>query len=208
SGSVGNPEVLLQAGEQLVAAGATALAIAGRLPGLPAAALARYEAGVGPDPIGGLEAVLSRLLSQRLNVPCAHAPVEAEPWLPPAGAVDARLAAETISPSYLPCVLLGLARSPQPVPPMTPGAWQVRDVGAVVTAAGATGGPGVLAALAAGIPVIVVGENTTVQTVTIAHPAIRRVATYWEAIGVVACLRAGVDPDSVRRPLAVVPRFS
>ena len=209
SGALGNPEVLLRAGDALVAAGANALAIAARLPALPEAALGRYEAGDGPDPIGGLEAVLSRTLSQHFGMPCAHAPVEAEAWIPPSGVGDARLAAETISPSYLPCVLQGLARSPQPVAVDRPGsAWHCRDVGAVVTAAGAEGGPGVLAALAAGIPVIVVGENTTVQTVHVTHPAIRRVANYWEAIGLVACLRAGIDPGSVRRPLRAVPNIT
>jgi hypothetical protein len=206
SGSLGNPDVLLAAGQRLIDAGATALAVAARLPDLPEAAVARYEAGEGPDPIGGLEAVISRALTLAFQVPCAHAPIEAEPWSPPAQPSDPRVAAETISPSYLPCILLGLARAPRPVPPGTPGAWHADQVGAVLTAAGCTGGPGVLAALAAGIPVLEVTENQTRQTLTLAHPALVPTGNYWEAIGFVAALRAGLDPATLRRPLLPVPR--
>lgn len=204
SGSLGNPEVLLAAGRRLVADGATALAIAARMPDLPDAAVARYEAGGGPDPIGGLEAVISRTLTLAFDLPCAHAPIEAEPWSPPERPADARVAAETISPSYLPCILLGLSRAPRPVPVGTPGAWQPDQVGVVITAAGCTGGPGALAARAAGIPLVAVAENRTRQQVSL--PGVIEVANYWEAIGLTAALKAGVAPDSVRRPLPDVPR--
>jgi hypothetical protein len=204
SGSLGNPEVLLAAGRTLVDAGATALAIAARMPDLPAAEVARYEAGDGPDPIGGLEAVISRTLTLAFDLPCAHAPIEADPWSPPEHPTDPRVAAETISPSYLPCILLGLSRAPRPVPVGTPGAWHVEQVGAVVTAAGCAGGAGALAALGAGIPVVAVAENRTRQQVAI--PGVVAAANYWEAIGIVASLRAGMDPQSLRRPLLDTPR--
>jgi hypothetical protein len=203
SGTLGNPEVLLEAARKLLAVGATALAVAARLPDLPDDVVARYEAGQGPDPIGGLEAVISRTVTLTLGVPCAHAPIEAEAWAPPKQATDPRVAAETISPSYLPCVLLGLSKTPNPVPPGTPGSWQVADVGAVVTAAGCTGGPGALAALATGIPVIEVAENRTRQTLW--QAGVTRTTNYWEAIGVLAALKAGIAPDALRRPLADLP---
>jgi len=31
---------------------------------------------------------------------------------------------------------------------------------------------------------------------------LHRVGNYWEAVGVIAAIRAGIDPSSVRRPLA------
>jgi hypothetical protein len=206
SGSLGNPEVLLAAGQRLIESGATALAVAARLPDLPDDAVARYEAGEGPDPIGGLEAVISRALTMAFHVPCAHAPIEAEPWAPPAQPTDPRVAAETISPSYLPCILLGLSRAPRPVPVGTPGAWHADQMGAVLTAAGCTGGPGALAALEAGIPVLEVAENETAQAMDLGHAGVIKAANYWEAVGYVAALKAGMDPAALRRPLPDLPR--
>src|SRR5690606_12366681 len=129
TGRFANPDVLLAAGQKLVEAGATALAVAARMPELPAAAVAAYEAGGGPDPIGGLEALISRAATDHLGLPCATAPVEPDAGQPPREPADARVAAETLSPSYLPCLLFGLRDAPQPAPPATPGAWQVDQVG-------------------------------------------------------------------------------
>lgn len=207
TGRFANPETLLAAGAKLVAAGAEALAVAALMPELPAAAVASYEAGNGPDPIGGLEALISRVLTDRFNLPCANAPVEAEPWEMPTGLADARVAAETISPSYLPCLLFGLSRSPRPVTVGTTGAWQREAVGAVVVAHGAAGGPGALGALGAGIPVVAVAENKTVQSFAPQCDGLITVANYWEAAGVLACLKAGLDPHSVRRPLPETSRL-
>ena len=63
-----------------------------------------------------------------------------------------------------------------------------------------------LAALAQGIPVIAVRENRSIMRNDLARlpwarGQLRIVENYWEAAGVVAALRAGLDPDSVRRPI-------
>ena len=69
----------------------------------------------GPNPWGGVEAILTHLVSTVLDVPAAHAPtmsseaLRTESW----GVVEPRKAAEVISTTYLFCVLKGLNRAPQ-----------------------------------------------------------------------------------------------
>lgn len=114
-GTIARPDALLRAGERLVAAGATAIAVVARFPDDPGSeALAAYRSGSGVDALAGAEAVISHLLVQHLGIPCAHAPA-LEP-LPLDPALDPRAAAEELGHTFLPCVLVGLSRAPDLVP--------------------------------------------------------------------------------------------
>jgi len=114
-GTIARPDALLRAGEQLVAAGATAIAVVARFPDDPESeALAAYRAGSGVDALAGAEAVISHLLVRHLGIPCAHAPA-LEP-LPLDPDLDPRAAAEELGHTFLPCVLVGLSRAPDLVP--------------------------------------------------------------------------------------------
>jgi hypothetical protein len=114
-GTIARPDALLRAGEQLVAAGATAIAVVARFPDDPESeALAAYRAGSGVDALAGAEAVISHLLVRHLGIPCAHAPA-LEP-LPLDPDLDPRAAAEELGYTFLPCVLVGLSRAPDLVP--------------------------------------------------------------------------------------------
>jgi hypothetical protein len=100
-----------------------------------------------------------------------------------------------------------LQRSPRIVATRTPSGDQltVEQVSCLVVPDGAVGLP-TLAALEQGIPVIAVRENENVMTNDLRAPPwspgqLHVVDNYWEAAGVVACLRAGLDPAAVRRPL-------
>jgi Protein of unknown function (DUF3326) len=205
SGSVADPQALLDGGRHLLARGATAIAVLADLGQLPPESEAAYQAGTGVDPIGGLEAILSHLLVDELGVPAAHAPLMPfEPEPPPV--VDPRAAAEYLGHNYLPCILQGLCGHPVRVAGTTrPGDMTADEVAAVVVPAGCLGGPGVLAAHARGIPLIAVRENATVQAVTasalgLGHGVVE-VANYLEAAGVLAAMRAGLDWRACRRPL-------
>jgi hypothetical protein len=64
----------------------------------------------------------------------------------------------------------------------------------------------VLAALEQGIPVIAVRENKNILNNDLARlpwgpNQLRIVDNYWEAVGVMAAMRAGIEPNVVRRPL-------
>jgi hypothetical protein len=64
-----------------------------------------------------------------------------------------------------------------------------------------------LAALQQGIPVIAVRENSNImqndlQALPWAPGQLHIVENYWEAVGVMTALKAGIAPGALRRPLA------
>jgi hypothetical protein len=212
-GRLERPDALLRAGQALVAAGATAIAVVARFPDDPdAAALAAYRHGDGVDALAGAEAVISHLLVRQLGIPCAHAPALAP--LPPDAGLDPRAAAEELGHTFLPCVLVGLSRAPDLVSTAGgdarlgwPGLLTADRIGAVVAPAGALGGEAVLACAGRGVPVIAVANPCLLKVGADALGLEREgatvlpAATYAEAAGVALALREGIDPAALRRPL-------
>jgi hypothetical protein len=213
-GQLGCPEALLRAGQQLKAAGATAIAVVARFPDdSGSAALAAYRQGSGVDALAGAEAVISHLLSRELGLPCAHAPALSALPLDPA--LDPRAAGEELGYTFLACVLVGLSRAPDLVP-LVPGSsecrgfqapaadlLQIGEVGAVVAPAGALGGAAVLACAERGIPLIAV-HNPCVLEVSaeaLGLPVLKA-GCYAAAAGVLVALREGISPAALQRPLA------
>jgi Protein of unknown function (DUF3326) len=169
-------------------------------------------AGQMVNPWGGVEAMLTHALSSMYNVPTAHSPMfeSREIANMDPGIVDPRMAAEAVSATFLQCTLKGLQRSPRivtdPDAMRQPGVFTAADVSCLVMPDGCLGLP-TLAALEQGIPVITVQENQNLMKNDLsalpwAPGQFHRVANYWEAVGVIAAIRAGIDPLSVRRPLA------
>ncbi len=167
------------------------------------------------NPWGGVEAMLTHAVSSRYEVPSAHSPMlESQEVLDlDVGVVDPRMAAEAISMTFFQSVLKGLQRSPRiitnPEGLREPGVLTARDVSCLVLPQGCLGLP-TLAALEQGITVIEVEENANLMRNDLSalpwrQGQFHRVANYWEAAGVMAALKAGVNPASVRRPLAPVP---
>ena len=207
-GTIERPDVLLRAGEQLVAAGATAIAVVARFPEDPESeALAAYRAGSGVDALAGAEAVISHLLVRHLGIPCAHAPALLPLPLDPA--LDPRAAAEELGHTFLPCVLVGLSRAPDLLPlvdsatrGMAP-LLHAAQLGAVVAPAGALGGAAVLACAERGIPLISVANPCLLEvTAEALGLAAITASSYTEAAGLVLALREGIDPAALNRPLA------
>jgi hypothetical protein len=201
-GSLERPDALLRAGERLVAAGATAIAVVARFPDDPDSdALAAYRAGSGVDALAGAEAVISHLLVRHLAIPCAHAPA-LQP-LPPDPGLDPRAAAEELGHTFLPCVLVGLSHAPDLRPEPAAGLLRGADLGAVVAPAGALGGEAVLACAERGVPLIAVTGNPCLLQVDgeALGLEVLAAASYPEAAGLVLALREGIDPLSLRRSL-------
>ena len=206
SGEVDNEEVLIAGAQRLIEKGAEAIAIVTRMPELPEAATDAYLKGKGPDPIGGLEAILSRVVSQALQLPCAHAPYE-----PPEAAegVDPRAAAESIGYTFLPCILEGLRRAPRPssLAEREAGDLSFNEIDAVVVPWGACGSIPVLAAAEEGIPIVAVRGNPVViqaDPLSLGIPGVVEVGSYLEAAGVLLALREGIDPAMASRPVALI----
>ena len=169
-------------------------------------------AGQMVNPWGGVEAMLTHTISTLYDVPSAHSPMlESEDIANmDTGIVDPRMAAEAISLTFLQSVLKGLQRSPRIV--TDPDAMQdgsvltVSDVACLVIPDGCLGLP-TLAALEQGIPVIAVRENKNLMKNDLAalpwsRGQLHTVENYWEAVGVMAALKAGIDPKAVRRPIS------
>ena len=169
-------------------------------------------AGEMVNPWGGVEAMLTHVVSSRFNVPSAHSPMfeardiaNRDP-----GVVEPRMAAEAISLTFFGCVLKGLHKSPRivtdPSQISEPGVISAADISCLVIPDGCVGLP-TLAALEQGIPVIAVRENKNLMendltTLPWRSDQLHIVENYWEAAGVLCAIRGGIAPESVRRPLA------
>ena len=163
------------------------------------------------NPWGGVEAMLTHALSLLHNIPTAHSPMLENFKVAnfDLGLVDPRLAAEAVSLTFLQCMLKGLQRSPRIVTDRDTmreaGIFTAADVSCLVMPDKCIGLP-TLAALEQGIPVIAVRENANLmqndlQTLPWAPGQLHVVENYWEAVGVMTALKAGIVPSSLRRPL-------
>lgn len=163
------------------------------------------------NPWGGVEAILTHAVSAILNIPTAHAPMMESDDIAAVdpGIVDSRMAAEIISITFLQSVLKGLQRAPAIVTDESrfdsPGVVTAEDISCMVIPDGCLGLP-TLAALRQDIPVIAVRENHSLMRNDLERlpwkPGRFYIAeNYWEAAGIAAALKAGLDPCSVRRPL-------
>ncbi len=170
------------------------------------------------NPWGGVEAILTHGISTLYDVPSAHAPMIecAEVAELDLGLVESRMAAEAISIAYFVCVLKGLQRAPRvvtdPAAFHLPGVVTAEDVSCLVIPDGVLGLP-VLAALEQGIPVIAVRESRNLMRNDLAAlpwapGQLHVVDNYWEAAGVMVCLKAGLDPSAMRRPFPDVTSVS
>ena len=169
--------------------------------------LSYYKNG-GVNPWGGVEAMTSRMIANKLNKPVAHAPVQSESDKEIyrnegfAFICDPRIAPELISTCYIHCILKGLHKAPRIGKGLS-----VKDIDVMVSPFGCWGRPH-RACEKAGIPIIVVKENTCILEHPFGHCNPIWVKNYLEAAGYISCMRAGVSPESVRRPLEKTKVFN
>jgi hypothetical protein len=158
--------------------------------------LATYWRCGGVNPVGGVEALATRLIGEALDKPCAHGPVDYA-LTGFKEVVDPRIAVEIITENFIHCLLKGLHRAPRI---SRERGLSYRDIDCLVSPYGCFGVPH-QACLDANIPVIVVRENKSCLNHP-EHPKFLYVENYIEAAGMIMALKAGVHPPSVRRPLA------
>ncbi|KAJ0962737.1 hypothetical protein J5N97_027859 [Dioscorea zingiberensis] len=207
TGRIERPDSLLRAVYSLVNhAQVDAVAVVGRFPNEEVDDMDDYRQGKGVDSLAGVEAVISHLVVKEFQIPCAHAPAMSP--LPLTSSLAPRSAAEEIGYTFLPCVLAGLSTAPQYVVRMQgsfdDGCVVATDVDSVVLPLNACGGDGALAfarRLKNKPLIITVQENKTVLDDTPEKLGIEalQVSNYWEAVGVMAAHKAGIDPKSLRR---------
>ncbi|MEC4892191.1 MAG: DUF3326 domain-containing protein [Oscillatoria sp. PMC 1051.18] len=202
-GTIGNPDSLLRAAERLIQqAGAEAIAVVARFPDdMETQALQDYRHGSGVDHLAGAEAIVSHLIVRHFRIPCAHAP--ALKPLPVDPDISPRAAAEELGYTFLPCVLVGLARAPQFIVGQNralPGDIWAEEVNTVVIPATACGSSAILSFSNLKAKIIAVEENQTQMQVPPEKLGIKaiRVNSYLEALGVIVADRAGIDENALR----------
>lgn len=159
TGSVKNPETLLRCGKSLIERGANALAIVCRF---NEDTTDDYSNGIGVDPIGGVEAIISHYITRELKVPCAHSPAFEDISIS-TDIVDPRCASEYITPTFLPCILLGLSNAPLI---NTNNGFTINNLDFLLMPHNALGSIPVFEALKRNIPVFAIKENNTLLNVT------------------------------------------
>jgi len=161
SGRLNNPETLLRAGKNLRAKGVEAIAVVALFDDPDESD--GYANGEAVDVVGGVEAVISHYLSAELMVPVAHAPAFCENEISEE-IVDPRASAEYITPTFLPCVLLGLAQAPFLVAKNEPGV-NIKNLSALIMPCDCLGSSIVFDAIKNNVKVCAIKENSTVLNI-------------------------------------------
>ena len=194
TGNIENPDALLRAGKALLNKGIEALAVVCYFPNSDDS---NYLNGSGIDPVGGVEAVISHILTKEFQVPVAHAPAFDDINIY-SKLVDPRASAEYITPTFLPSIILGLYNAPKLVNIKESNIFDIslNSIKALIMPYNCLGGLPVLKAAEKNIPVLAVENNKTILNV----PAnslgldknIIKVKNYFEAAGYLLALREGI----------------
>lgn len=178
TGKVSNIEQLLFTAKKLIKDGADAIAVVCKFDN--DSENENYENGVGVDPVGGVEAIISHYLSKELKVPTAHAPAF-EDFSISTKIVNPKSSAEYITPTFLPCILLGLNNAPKiikkekgnkenenhsTIQPFSHSTLEIQELEFLVMPYNALGSVPVFEAVKRGIKVYAVKENSSVLNVT------------------------------------------
>ncbi|MCD7878925.1 MAG: DUF3326 domain-containing protein [Candidatus Gastranaerophilales bacterium] len=162
SGTVMNNKTLVNAGKKLIDKGAQVIAVVCRFEEPPED---NYKYGSGVDIVGGVEAVISHYLTRELMVPVVHAPAFEDITITKE-IVDSRAAAEYITPTFLPCLLIALKNAPLFSVKKVEQYISTDNVKALIMPFNTLGSSIVLDALERNIKVIAVKENSSVLNIT------------------------------------------
>lgn len=186
TGSVKSIETLLDACKAMVLKGAEAIALVCMFDN-PEEDNLDYANGQGTDPVGGVEAILSHYISKELKIPCAHSPAFADYQIS-SDLVDGKSASEYITPTFLPCVLLGLNNAPKFL--KTCGI-NVKELDYLVMPYNSLGSIPIFQAVKNNIKIFAIKENKTALNVTSdvlgLKPYITDVDTYDECLNFINC---------------------
>lgn len=160
-GSVENPNTYLNATKELVEMGAEAIALVCFFED-PENINNDYANGQGVDPVGGIEAVLSHAISKKFKMPTAHSPAFADYQIH-SDLVDEKAASEYITPTFLPCILLGLNNAPKFV---LSGGISIENLDYLVMPYNCLGSIPVIECIKRNIPIYAIKENSTILNVT------------------------------------------
>lgn len=164
-GKIENLDSLLQSSNKLKEKGVTAIGICCAIPDLELNS--KYLSGSGIDPIGGIESLISRVVSAHTGLVSAHAPVLTNTEKTDYENIAPVSAAEYIAQTFLPSVISGLRFAPKTVnqnPTVNN-----QQLSSIVVPYNAFGSPGVLYMNERFNNIILIKENRTSLNVTPEH---------------------------------------
>lgn len=124
----------------------------------------QYSSGIGVDPVGGVEAIISHDISMKFKIPCAHSPAFADYQIT-SDIVNPKSASEYITPTFLPCILLGLSQAPKITTNANEGI-NISNLDFLVMPYNSLGSTPVIEGLKRGVKIYAVKENKTELDVT------------------------------------------
>lgn len=140
-----------------------------------------YQNGIGIDPVGGIEAIISHYISKKFKIPTAHSPAF-EDYSIDTKIVNSKASAEYITPTFLPCILLGLNNAPKIT---AENGFSINDLEYLIMPYDCLGGIPVIEAIKRNINVFAIKENSTclnVDTNLFKNNKIQVINSYEEAL--------------------------
>lgn len=206
SGKVQNIESIIKSALKLKGLGATAIAICCAIPDLELNS--GYISGSGIDPIGGIESIISRIVSASTGLVSAHAPALISNERVDYKKISPLSAAEYIAPTFLPSVISGLRFAPQIVlPSHLPS--PISHLSRIIVPYNAFGNPGILYMNEIFNNVILIEENKTSLEIDPKHLNInfKVKERYRDLIDLKKIEKSGIDIDVLKRPLDRISRI-
>ncbi len=124
----------------------------------------QYAQGSGVDPVGGVEAIISHDISKKFKVPCAHSPAFTDYSIYPE-LVNPKSASEYITPTFLPCILVGLSQAPKISQDISAGI-NINNLDYLIMPYDTLGSTPVFECVKRGIKVFAIKENHTELNIT------------------------------------------
>ncbi len=207
TGKVENIESLVTKGLILKEAGATALAVCCVIPDLELNS--NYTSGSGIDPIGGIESLISRIVSASTGLVSAHAPILVSNENVDYNKLSPLSAAEYIAQTFLPSVISGLRFAPQIMLKASSDSLSVKNVSDIIVPYSAFGSPGVFYMNEVFKNVTLIKENETCLEVNPAHLNInfKVIDKYLDLINSKELEKSSINPLVLNRPVNKIPRI-
>ncbi len=164
-GSLNNPSEIIQCAEKLIRNGAQTIAVICFFN--EDSEDENYSNGKGIDPVGGIEAVISHLITKEFSIPSAHSPAFYDIDISEK-IENPKVASELISSTYLPCIMQGLSIAPKIVKNsknLDKNVITCNDIEYLIVPYDALGSSAVLSSIESNIKIITV-ENKTVLDIT------------------------------------------
>ncbi|HAM52624.1 MAG TPA: hypothetical protein DCP92_18710, partial [Nitrospiraceae bacterium] len=144
-GTVLRPEAILEAAEFLISRGVHSVGGVSVIHGVTKEMFSRHLSGEIPNPSGGVEAIITHLISKIFRIPTAHSPLPYYQNIKEKDTRNPRASAEFISTPHYYSVLKGLAKAPRLVSLATleniPAQLiSINNIGAIITPASCLGG--------------------------------------------------------------------